>query len=137
MSENIKPTVMKFGGTSVQDAKAFARVASIVAGEGENSPVVVTSAMSKVTDALLNAFETAKRGEVENAILSLETHFERHRAVARELTNEAQQKLFEVELDFAEKELGDLLMRVSRRSLPLSMLKDAIVSYGEQLSSRL
>ena len=28
-------------------------------------------------------------------------------------------------------------MRVSRRSLPLSMLKDAIVSYGEQLTSRL
>jgi len=128
---------MKFGGTSVQDAEAFLRVASIVAGEGENAPVVVTSAMSKVTDALLNAFETAKRGEVENAILSLEPHFERHRAVSRELTNEAQQKLFEVELKFAEQELGDLLMRVSRRSLPLSMLKDAIVSYGEQLSSRL
>ncbi len=128
---------MKFGGTSVQDAEAFARVASIVAGEKENSPVVVTSAMSKVTDALLNAFETAKRGEVENAILSLEPHFERHRAVSRELTSEAQQKLFEVELKFAEQELGDLLMRVSRRSLPLSMLKDAIVSYGEQLSSRL
>ena len=61
----------------------------------------------------------------------------RHKAVSRELTNEGQQKLFQVELDFAEKELGDLLMRVSRRSLPLSMLKDAIVSYGEQLSSRL
>ena len=128
---------MKFGGTSVQDAKAFARVASIVAGEKENSPVVVTSAMAKVTDALLNAFETAKRGEIENAILSLEPHFERHKAVSHELTNEGQQKLFQVELDFAEKELGDLLMRVSRRSLPLSMLKDAIVSYGEQLSSRL
>jgi len=28
-------------------------------------------------------------------------------------------------------------MRVSRRSLPLQMLKDAVVSYGEQLSSRL
>ncbi|CAN5761261.1 lysine-sensitive aspartokinase 3 [soil metagenome] len=128
---------MKFGGTSVQDAEAFAGVASIVAGEKENSPVVVTSAMSKVTDALLNAFETAKRGEVENAILSLEPHFERHKTVSRELTNEAQQKLFQIELDFAEKELGDLLMRASRRSLPLSMLKDAIVSYGEQLSSRL
>ena len=84
-----------------------------------------------------NAFETAKRGEIENAILSLEPHFERHKAVSLELTNEGQQKLFQVELDFAEKELGDLLMRVSRRSLPLSMLKDAIVSYGEQLSSRL
>ncbi len=128
---------MKFGGTSVQDAEAFARVAAIVAGEQENSPVVVTSAMSKVTDALLNAFDLAKKGEVENAILSLDSHFERHKAVARELTNEAHQRLFQVELDFAEKELGDLLMRVSRRSLPLQMLKDAIVSYGEQLSSRL
>ena len=32
---------------------------------------------------------------------------------------------------------ADLLTRVSRRSLPLSMLKDAVVSYGEQLSSQL
>lgn len=128
---------MKFGGTSVQDAEAFARVAAIVAGEQANSPVVVTSAMSKVTDALLNAFDLAKKGEVENAILSLDLHFERHKAVSRELTTQAHQRLFQVELDFAEKELGDLLMRVSRRSLPLQMLKDAIVSYGEQLSSRL
>ncbi|MET0753105.1 MAG: lysine-sensitive aspartokinase 3 [Pyrinomonadaceae bacterium] len=128
---------MKFGGTSVQDAEAFARVAAIVAGERENSPVVVTSAMAKVTDALLSAFETAKKGEVENAILSLEPHFERHKQISRELTGEAQQKFFQIELDFAEKELSDLLMRVTRRSLPLSMLKDAIVSYGEQLSSRL
>jgi aspartate kinase len=93
--------------------------------------------MAKVTDALLNAFETAKKGEVENAILSLEPHFERHSRVSRELTIEAQQKLFQIELDFARQELGDLLMRAARRSLPLSMLKDAIVSYGEQLSSHL
>jgi aspartate kinase len=137
VSENIKPTVMKFGGTSVQDAEAFARVASIVLGERENSPVVVTSAMSKVTDALLYAFETAKKGDAENAFESLEPHFERHSAVSLELTDEAQQKSFQTELRFARSELKDLLMRVSRRSLPLQMLKDAIVSYGEQLSSRL
>jgi aspartate kinase len=137
VSENIKPTVMKFGGTSVENAEAFARVAAIVSGEKENSPVVVTSAMAKVTDALLRAFDLAKKGEVENAVLSLEPHFERHKKVSVELTTEAQQKLFQVELDFAERELSDLLMRTSRRSLPLSMLKDAIVSYGEQLASRL
>ncbi len=128
---------MKFGGTSVQDAAAFARVAEIVGGEAANSPVVVTSAMSKVTDALLAAFDTAKRGAVEDAIQSFEPHLERHREVARTLLDEAGQKLFRVEIEFAEKELGDLLMRVTRRSLPLAMLKDAIVSYGEQLSSRL
>ena len=128
---------MKFGGTSVKDAEAFVRVAEIVARNIDGSPVVVTSAMAKVTDALLNAFETAKKGEIENAVLSLDVHFERHKQVSRELTNEAQQKLFQVELDFAAKELSDLLMRVSRRSLPLQMLKDAVVSYGEQLASRL
>lgn len=128
---------MKFGGTSVQDAEAFARVASIVAGERENSPVVVTSAMSKFTDALLNAFEQAKSGEPDAAFESLFAHFARHAKVAEELTSEARQKSFQAELDFSKRELNDLLRRAARRSLPLSMLKDAIVSYGEQLSSRL
>ena len=98
---------MKFGGTSVQDARAFARVAEIVASEGANAPVVVTSAMSKVTDALLNAFETAKKGDSSVAFDSLEPHFERHLKVSRELIDEARQKAFRTELDFAR--------RVSRR----------------------
>lgn len=121
----------------MQDATAFARVAAIVAGERENSPVVVTSAMAKVTDALLFAFETAKKGDAENAFESLTPHFERHTKVSVELTDAAHQKAFQTELEFARRELSDLLMRVSRRSLPLQMLKDAIVSYGEQLASRL
>ena len=137
MNENIKPTVMKFGGTSVQDAEAFARVAAIVTGERENSPVVVTSAMSKVTDALLFAFETAKKGDAETAFASLAPHFERHTRVSEQLTDDARQKTFQTELEFAQTELKDLLRRVLRRSLPLSMLKDAVVSYGEQLSSQL
>ena len=128
---------MKFGGTSVQNTEAFARVAEIVGGQQDFSPVVVTSAMSKVTDALLFAFETAKKGDFESAFASLEPQFERHKQVSKNLTDENQQRAFQTELDFAESELGDLLMRTSRRSLPLSMLKDAIVSYGEQFSSRL
>ena len=45
--------VMKFGGTSVQDAKAIDRVAHIVQGRLADRPVVVVSAMAKVTDSLL------------------------------------------------------------------------------------
>src|SRR6266853_2337884 len=45
--------VMKFGGTSVQDAKAIDRAAQIVQGRLGDHPVVVVSAMSKVTDSLL------------------------------------------------------------------------------------
>lgn len=128
---------MKFGGTSVGDIAAFERVIGIVSAQINKKPVVVVSAMTRVTDALLQAFEIAKKGNVEDAILSLDAHFERHTEVSKQFLTEAQQKLFQIELDFAEKELSELLMRVSRRSLPLSMLKDAIVSYGEQLSSRL
>lgn len=128
---------MKFGGTSVQDAEAFQRVAEIVTGERENSPMVVTSAMSKVTDALLNAFELAKKDEPQQAIESLEPHFQRHIEVAKQLIGEEAQKRFFDELEKSKTELSEILLRVSRRSLPLQLLKDVIVAYGEQLSSRL
>src|SRR5580658_7699663 len=62
--------VMKFGGTSVQDATAIGRTASIVAGrvaQGK-SPAVVVSAMAKVTDQLLRAGECASRGDRTGAL---------------------------------------------------------------------
>lgn len=128
---------MKFGGTSVQDASAFLRVAKIAASQQEFSPVIVTSAMSKFTDALLGSFDTAKKGHSTIAFTSLQEHFDRHSAVSSELLGRSGQTAFEAELDLAMQELSDLLLRAERRSLPLSMLKDAVVSYGEQLSSRL
>lgn len=133
----IGPTVMKFGGTSVGDVAAFERVFHIVSTQIEKCPVVVVSAMTKVTDALLNAFEIAKKGDAAEAFASLEPHFDRHIAVVSKLLPLVGPNAFTSELKYAREELEDLLMRVSRRSLPLSMLKDAIVSYGEQLSSRL
>jgi aspartate kinase len=128
---------MKFGGTSVGDVAAFERVFHIVSTQIERHPVVVVSAMTKVTDALLAAFETAKKGEFAEAFASLEPHFERHVAVSKHFIPDGAPNAFNGELEFARGELSDLLIRTSRRSLPLSMLKDAIVSYGEQLSSRL
>ncbi|MGD9563669.1 MAG: lysine-sensitive aspartokinase 3 [Pyrinomonadaceae bacterium] len=137
MSEIFGPTVMKFGGTSVGDVTAFERVMGIVSSQIERHPIVVVSAMTKVTDALLGAFDTAKKGDFAAAVASLEPHFDRHVEVAKHFIPDGSSNLFDAELQFARDELSDLLMRTSRRSLPLSMLKDAIVSYGEQLSSRL
>ena len=55
--------VMKFGGTSVEDPAAIGRTAAIVAGRVAKgkSPVVVVSAMAKVTDQLLRAAAAASR----------------------------------------------------------------------------
>src|SRR5688572_23350906 len=128
---------MKFGGTSVGDAAAFERVLHIVSTQIEKKPVVVVSAMTKVTDSLLAAFDKAKKDEYYTAVAELETQFERHVQVAKHFIAAGATNPFDTELRFAREELSDLLMRATRRSLPLAMLKDAIVSYGEQLSSRL
>ncbi|HMO79623.1 MAG TPA: lysine-sensitive aspartokinase 3 [Pyrinomonadaceae bacterium] len=137
MSVSPAATVMKFGGTSVGDVAAFERVVHVVSTQSGRRPVVVVSAMTRVTDVLLEAFETAKKSDLARAIALLEPHFERHVEVARHFIPEGSPDLFNAELQFARGELSDLLMRAARRSLPLSMLRDAIVSYGEQLSSRL
>lgn len=128
---------MKFGGTSVGDVAAFERVFHIVSTQMTRHPVVIVSAMTKVTDALLAAFEIAKKGDFAEAFLSLEPHFDRHTEVSRHFLAADRPNTFNGELEFARGELSDLLMRVARRSLPLQMLKDSVVSYGEQLSSRL
>lgn len=128
---------MKFGGTSVGDVAAFERVCAVVSGQSHRRPVVVVSAMTKVTDALLAAFDQAKGGDADGAFAMLGPHFERHIEIVRHFGLDELNGQFARELGYARRELSDLLMRVSRRSLPLSMLKDAIVSYGEQLSSRL
>src|SRR5437764_1413988 len=49
---------MKFGGTSVGDAAAINRVAEIVKSKLERAPVVVVSAMTRVTDVLLPVIES-------------------------------------------------------------------------------
>jgi len=128
---------MKFGGTSVGDVAAFERVCGIVSRQTDKRPVVVTSAMTKVTDALLAAFEMARKDDLEGAVASLEPHFERHIEITKAFFPDDTENVFHNELLLARGEIRDLLTRAARRSLPLQMLKDAIVSYGEQLSSRL
>jgi aspartate kinase len=128
---------MKFGGTSVGDVAAFERVLHIVLSQIEKKPVVVVSAMTRVTDALLAVFDIAKKGEYYTAVADLEPLFDRHVEITKHFLPNGTPSSFDTELKFARDELADLLMRTARRSLPLAMLKDAIVSYGEQLSSRL
>ena len=103
----------------------------------KTAPIVVTSALAGFTDALLDSFAAAKAGDSSQAFSSLKEDFERHERVAADLLNEQLEKAYLAELSLAKEELSGLLMRAERRSLPLQMLKDAVVSYGEQLSSRL
>src|SRR3989442_9851433 len=70
--------VMKFGGTSVEDAKAIERTAAIVKGRLSQKPVVVVSAMAKVTDQLLAMGRAAGSGDRKTALKLSRTLRERH-----------------------------------------------------------
>ena len=74
---------MKFGGTSVADAAAIERVVGIVKTARDRSglpPVVIVSAMSGVTDRLLELTQSAERrldAHVLNGVAELShRHFE-------------------------------------------------------------
>jgi len=118
--------VMKFGGTSVADA-AFENVACIVANECDAAPIVVVSAMSGVTDSLLAATN----------ITSLENVFDRHHAVARELLDPSQAAAFIDRLREAAHKIDELLQSRAQKPAGYKSLQDAIVSFGETLSSTL
>lgn len=129
--------VMKFGGTSVADAAAFANVARIIASEHKAAPVVVVSAMSGVTDSLLNATGIAANGDAQHAFASLENVFKRHKDAARELLSDPKQEAFLKELDSAADQISQLLEQFSQKPSERKALQDAVVSFGEILSSTL
>ena len=70
--------VLKFGGTSVGNAEAFAQVVKIVGRARAEDPqtVVVTSAMSGVTNALIAAATAAARGATELTLADLAAEFD-------------------------------------------------------------
>ncbi|MBC7933402.1 MAG: lysine-sensitive aspartokinase 3 [Rubrivivax sp.] len=137
VTTRVKPLVMKFGGTSVEDAPAFERVAALIGRASEQRPVVVVSAMSRVTDALLGAFETAARGQHDDALRSLEQHFARHTQAARSMLKSGEAAEIASVVETARGELAVALREVAERARPIPLLQDLVVSYGEQLSSRL
>ena len=62
--------VMKFGGTSVANSEAITRTISIVKGKLSERPIVVVSALSKVTDLLYKiADQAASRNKAETDVL--------------------------------------------------------------------
>ena len=56
--------VMKFGGTSVANFEAITRTIFIIGGKLDQKPVVVVSALSKVTDLLYRISDAAASKEV-------------------------------------------------------------------------
>jgi aspartate kinase len=128
---------MKFGGTSVEDAQAFVRVAEIVETKREQHAVVVVSAMSRFTDALLRSVERAAGGDADTATRELDAQFERHTEVARTLLDQETRNSVWSTIEKARRETSELLRIIAQHPVTRPPLQDEIVSYGERLSASL
>ncbi|MDR3201384.1 MAG: hypothetical protein LBT68_07975 [Spirochaetales bacterium] len=76
--------VLKFGGTSVQGPDMINRALDIAASRMDKAPILVSSAMAKVTDGLIKATQTAVSGDGEGAMKAANEIIERHTSVARD-----------------------------------------------------
>lgn len=130
-------TITKFGGTSLEDHVAFDRVAQIIASRRELNPVVVISAMSGITDALLAAVRLSVHGDWKTAASSLQKHMIRYQMAADELLSEQAIQEIKEELDVAGREISDLLRILAAHPVTRPPLQDEILSYGERLCAQL
>ncbi len=129
----MKFVVMKFGGTSVEDAAAIVRTAAIVEGRRRRGPqpIVVVSAMAKVTDQLLLAAATAARGDRAGALAITARLRGRHQLTASELHTDPSW------LDPEFEALDEVLRGLAAVGELTPRISDMIVSNGERLSSRM
>ena len=128
--------VMKFGGTSVEDARAIDNAIALVARQQKQHPVVVLSAIAGATDALLKSAELSVAEHFDEATLLLNNLLERHVLIAENLIDSrssVQQLIFQLRNRFEElKNLSQsiaILGELTKRSL------DTIASMGELMSS--
>jgi aspartate kinase len=130
------PIVMKFGGTSVAGPAAMARVARIVSTVAAASPVVVVvSAMSGITDALLAACEAARQGASADAVNRIAAIQERHRAVVGELFAAPERLWSELAADCEDVRAVLTSVSVLRELTPRGA--DRVAAAGELMSSRI
>jgi aspartate kinase len=129
--------VMKFGGTSVQDAQAIDRVAAIVRERLHECPVVVVSALAKITDQLLAMSAVAGTGDRAKALELSRLARERHYNCACDLlgTHAFEQIAPELEADF--NGLDELLRGVVAVGELTPRTIDTIAGFGERVSSKI
>jgi aspartate kinase len=129
--------VMKFGGTSVQDAQAIERAAAIVKGRLSQKPVVVVSAMAKVTDQLLAMARAAGEGDRKTALKLCRALQERHYNTAGELLGTALFTQFHGDLGADFENLDELLRGIAAVGELTPRTTDHVAAFGEMLSSKI
>jgi len=130
--------VMKFGGTSTQDAIAMKNVVKIVESRLSLKPVVVVSAIAQATNFLERAGKLASDGKSDDALSTLQQLADRHYGIIGVLIkdqglNDNLNRIVESSFN----ELRELIKGVSILGELTPRALDSFYCYGELLSSRI
>jgi aspartate kinase len=134
--------IMKFGGTSVADADAMSRVINIVRQQLGNNPndkppVVVVSAMSKVTDRLVETGRLAGERKADEAAQILSDLLTRHLGVAASLVQGAALDRLAAQLTDDFNALTTEVRAWAAQGDVSPRATDALLAMGELASSRM
>lgn len=135
----MKTVTMKFGGTSVGSPEAISTVVQIVKSERENGNrvLVVVSAMAGVTDDLLASVKAAVSGNKWGYLSTADKLREKHEDAVNILVppGKLREKVL-AQVNGLLSEYTEICHAVSILGENTARISDAIVAYGERLSSR-
>ncbi len=130
--------VMKFGGTSVGSAERMKVAARIAADESRKRPVVVVvSAMSKITDLLLDTMRHAEAGDRSGADTNLARLRERHEQACHELLPESSRPAVLEKISAIIQEFARIVNGIAMLGERPPRSVDEAVAVGERLSAEL
>ena len=135
-----KTLVMKFGGTSVGSADALKNAVGIIrdAKKDWDRVIVVTSAMSGVTNLLLDSAASASQGQVDSLPETESKLREKHFSAADALINDEQlREATKSEINRLIQLLVDLCRAIAVLGEASPRAMDAVASLGERMSVRL
>jgi aspartate kinase len=128
--------VMKFGGTSVGSAERIRASCRLMAGErGKRPVVVVVSAMTKITDLLLETLRRAESGSQSGFEEDIAKLRDRHAATCRELLPSARQESILPQLESIVAEFERIAKGICLLGEAPPRALDEAVAVGERLSA--
>jgi aspartate kinase len=128
--------VLKFGGTSVEDADAMRNVVRIVRHSLDDQSLVVVSACAGVTNTLIGIAKKAVLNEQDEALRELERLILRHKRITGQLLDDRRDES-DTLLDRHQYELSRLLKSLAVLKVLPPQTLDQCMAYGEQWSSLL
>lgn len=127
--------VLKFGGTSVESAKMIDNAIDITYSQIDKSPVIVSSAMGKSTNAILEIIEYSIKGQAEKSLGIADSIKNMHISTCNDFLSG--DNLFDAIQRIKQlfNEMTSLINGLSLLKECSSRSKDTLLSFGERLST--